>query len=187
MRSGGVRARPRPRGGPAGRGPAPGAAGVSGPGPGGAGGPGGGPGGNPGEGAEWGRGRGLREGGPGEGPAEPVGRTWSAKSSAVPIRSFWPMAAAGGSASSLARSLGARPVGARARARCGLHRKCRRPASLLVRGSSGCHVGQALKGPRRGARPGRALKGPRAARRAQAPPTAREAPPSPLEAPPSPP
>ncbi|XP_036710091.1 serine/threonine kinase-like domain-containing protein STKLD1 [Balaenoptera musculus] len=49
------------------------------------------------------------------------------------------MAAAGGSASSLARSLGARPVGARARARCGLHRKCRRPASLLVRGSSGCH------------------------------------------------
>ncbi|XP_032491083.1 serine/threonine kinase-like domain-containing protein STKLD1 [Phocoena sinus] len=49
------------------------------------------------------------------------------------------MAAAGGSASSLARSLGARPVGARARAHCGLHRKCRRPASLLVRGSSGCH------------------------------------------------
>ncbi|XP_049567830.1 serine/threonine kinase-like domain-containing protein STKLD1 [Orcinus orca] len=49
------------------------------------------------------------------------------------------MAAAGGSASSLARSLGARPVGARARARCGLHRKCRRPASLPVRGSSGCH------------------------------------------------
>ncbi|XP_028341989.1 serine/threonine kinase-like domain-containing protein STKLD1 [Physeter macrocephalus] len=49
------------------------------------------------------------------------------------------MAAAGGSASSLARSLGARPFGARARARCGLHRKCRRPASLLVSGSSGCH------------------------------------------------
>ncbi|XP_022433694.1 serine/threonine kinase-like domain-containing protein STKLD1 [Delphinapterus leucas] len=49
------------------------------------------------------------------------------------------MAAAGGSASSLARSLGARPVGARACARCGLHTKCRRPASLLVRGSSGCH------------------------------------------------
>lgn len=40
----------------------------------------------------------------------------------------------------------------------------RRPALLLVRGSSGCHVGQALKGPRRGARPGRALKGPRTAR-----------------------
>lgn len=39
----------------------------------------------------------------------------------------------------------------------------RPPASLPVRGSSGCHVGQALKGPRRRARPGRALKGPRAA------------------------
>lgn len=48
----------------------------------------------------------------------------------------------------------------------------RRPASLPVRCSSGCHVGQALKGPRRRARPGRALKGPRAARRALAPPAA---------------
>lgn len=63
--------------------------------------------------------------GPGEGPA---GRTWSAKSSAVPIRSFWPMATAGGSAR--LRSLARWPSTVGARARCGLHRKC--PAAGLA-------------------------------------------------------
>lgn len=53
----------------------------------------------------------------------------------------------------------------------------RRSASLLVGGSSGCHVGQALKGPRRRARPGRALKGPRTARSRTAPRALRPRPP----------
>ncbi|XP_036187351.1 serine/threonine kinase-like domain-containing protein STKLD1 [Myotis myotis] len=52
------------------------------------------------------------------------------------------MAAAGGSAHSLARSLarslGVRPVGARAR--CGLHRKCPAAGLAALGGSSGCHI-----------------------------------------------
>lgn len=114
------------------------------------------------------RGGALREGPRAGRPARPAGRTWSAKSSAVPIRSFWPMAAAGGSALSLARlafGLSA-PAPAPAAASTG---SARRPASFLVGSSSGCHVGQALKGPRRRARPGRALKGPRTARSRTAP------------------
>lgn len=119
-----------------------------------------GPGGGGGDRERGSRGGARREGPRGGEAAEPAGRTWSAKSSAVPIRSFWPMAAAGGLALSLARSAFGPSAPAPAAASTG---SARRPASLLVGGSSGCHVGQALKGPRRRARPGRALKGPRTA------------------------
>lgn len=66
----------------------------------------------------------------------------------------------GGGLDSLARSAPGPSAPAPAAASTG---SAPRPASLLVGGSGGCHVGQALKGPRRRARPGRALKGPRAA------------------------
>lgn len=59
-------------------------------------------------------GGGLGAGAGGGRPGRAAGRTWSAKSSAVPIRSFWPMAAAGGSARS-ARSLARRSARRRPR------------------------------------------------------------------------
>lgn len=77
-------------------------------------------------------GRGAREGRGPRGGRRAAGRTWSAKSSAVPIRSFWPMAAAGGSAHSLARSLARSAFGPSAPAPVAASTgSARRPASLL--------------------------------------------------------